>query len=440
MSGWTAAVTGTRRDAALEAARHVGQAISDPARVRRAALAASEQTAFPRSVGWREHDVAQGDAGLALACAHFDRCFPDAGWDRLGHEYLATAVRSVEGARVPPSLFSGLAGLAFVTTQLGRDGTRYARLAETIDAALAAETVALAQSVNARRNGLAVREFDAISGLAGVAVPLLCGRDRATTAAALTAAIDALVRLVREPGPDAPRWATPPELYVDAEEHRRYPRGNLNCGLAHGIPGPLASLSLALAAGVAVDGLREAVTEAAQWLAEHRCADRWGVNWPTMVTLPDSGPTHDGPSRAAWCYGSPGVARALWLAAVALDDGDLRVLAVDALASVFERPVAMRQIDSPTFCHGVAGLLQITLRFRHDTGLALFTDAATALVDQLVDAFEPHDSLLGFRAIEPEGDRVDQAGLLDGAPGVALVLLAATMPVEPSWDRLFLLA
>jgi hypothetical protein len=30
--------------------------------------------------------------------------------------------------------------------------------------------------------------------------------------------------------------------------------------------------------------------------------------------------------------------------------------------------------------------------------------------------------------------------LLDGAPGVALVLLAAATPVEPTWDRLFLLS
>jgi hypothetical protein len=35
---------------------------------------------------------------------------------------------------------------------------------------------------------------------------------------------------------------------------------------------------------------------------------------------------------------------------------------------------------------------------------------------------------------------VDQPGLLDGAPGVILALLAASTDVEPIWDRLFLLS
>jgi hypothetical protein len=42
--------------------------------------------------------------------------------------------------------------------------------------------------------------------------------------------------------------------------------------------------------------------------------------------------------------------------------------------------------------------------------------------------------------MEAGGRRVDNPGLLDGAPGVALALLAACCPAEPTWDRLFLLS
>ena len=93
-------------------------------------------------------------------------------------------------------------------------------------------------------------------------------------------------------------------------------------------------------------------------------------------------------------------------------------------------------MDSPTFCHGVAGLLQITLRFARDTALPDFQTARDDLITQLVGAHESA-SLLGFRHVEPQGTRVDQAGLLDGAPGILLVLLAATTRVEPAWDRMF---
>jgi hypothetical protein len=106
---------------------------------------------------------------------------------------------------------------------------------------------------------------------------------------------------------------------------------------------------------------------------------------------------------------------------------------------VYRRPPGARQVDSPTFCHGVAGLLQITLRFANESGRAVFVDAARALSRQMMDAYEPA-SLLGYRNLEPGGRRTDQPGLLDGAAGVPPVLLAASTAAEPCWDALFLLS
>ena len=109
------------------------------------------------------------------------------------------------------------------------------------------------------------------------------------------------------------------------------------------------------------------------------------------------------------------------------------------MEAVYRRPIDERRIDSPTFCHGIAGLLQVTLRFAHDTGLPVFSQAASELTEQLLAMYDP-ERALGYCSIEPGGNLVDQPGLLDGAPGVALVLLAASSNVEPTWDRLFLLS
>ena len=108
----------------------------------------------------------------------------------------------------------------------------------------------------------------------------------------------------------------------------------------------------------------------AAWLVRHRSADPFGANWPTVVPHEPGGQSA-GTSRlqsGGWCYGAPGVARAVWLAARALGDHALGELAIEAMAAVYQRPVEERRIDSPTFCHGVAGLLQVTLRFAHETG------------------------------------------------------------------------
>jgi class I lanthipeptide synthase len=437
--GWSIELAPDRRADALAAARDVAVRVTDRVRIDAAIVAARERTQFPNSVHWEPSGVAQGDAGLALLCAYLDRCFPSEGWDVVGHNFLASAAAHAERAALGPGLFSGLAGLGFVTAELGRDGTRYVRLSSTLDAALLPATAELTRALRGADHGLPVGQFDAISGLSGIGAYLRMRRLRPDVDAALVGLLEALVDLTRASAHGPPRWFTPVELMFDETTAAMYPNGHLNCGLAHGISGPLALMALAHADGMQVRGMRDAIAAIAAWLQGNRVDDAFGVNWPTMVALPGEGQRPDEPSRTAWCYGSPGIARALWLAGWALQDEELRSLATEAMRSVYQRPVHARQIDSPTFCHGMAGLLQITLRFAHDTGDPMFSAAATELTDQMLAAYNP-ERLLGFCSLEPGGIEIDQPGLLDGAPGVALVLLAAATQVEPTWDRLFLLA
>jgi hypothetical protein len=435
---WSAALARDRRIDALATACDVAARVTDRQRIEAAIVAARRQTQFPNSVHWEPWGVAQGDAGLALVCAYLDRCFPTEGWDVTGHDFLASAATHAERTALGPSLFSGIAGLGLVAAQLGRDGTRYTRLSSTLDAALVPPAVELTRALRSQQGGVPVGQFDVISGLSGLGAYLLTRRGEPHVDAALNGVLEALVDLTRASVHGPPRWFTPVELMFDETTAAMYPDGHLNCGLAHGIPGPLAFMALAHADGVEVPGMRDAIASIAAWLRDNRVDDAWGINWPTMVALPGEARPAE-PSRAAWCYGSPGVARALWLAGTALEDEHLMRVAIEAMRAVYDRPLPARQIDSPTFCHGVAGLLQITLRFAHDTREAVFTAAAADLTDQLLGAYDP-DRLLGFCSLEPGGNEVDQAGLLDGAPGVALVLLAAATDVEPTWDRLFLLA
>jgi lantibiotic biosynthesis protein len=342
-------------------------------------------------------------------------------------------------------MFAGLSGFAFAAWSLSRRGTRYQKLLAGIEEALSSQTIELANALWRQQEDVSVGQFDVISGLSGVGAYLLCRREHHEAAAALRAVLHALVALTGQEG-GIPRWHTPAHLIGDEEVMLRlYPNGNLNCGLAHGIPGPLGLMALAVRSGVEVDGLKEAIDRVANWLIQNRVDDDWGVNWPTAVPLAPDGkaaaeyPPPAEPSRSAWCYGSPGVARTLWLTGEALDNPGYRELAVEAMKAVYRRPVRERYIDSPTFCHGVAGLLQITLRFANDTGLPLFAEATENLSEQLLSLYDP-GSLLGYYSLEPGGQRVDQPGLLDGAPGVVLVLLAAATDVDPTWDRLFLLS
>lgn len=449
---WKPVLTGDLAAESVRVARDVSARLRSPEKVAGAAAAALAQTQFSRFIRWTPHTVSQGYAGLAILWGYMDSCFTHEGWDITGREHLALAVRGAEAASgIPVGLFAGWSGLAFSAWQLSLHGIRYRRLLSTLDQEIIPATFALANSLRGQRNGIGVGEFDVISGLSGVGAYLLCRSDQPGVADALQALVEALASMLDEDG-SLPLWRTPAALLWDDELRKSYPHGNLNCGLAHGIPGPLAVLSLALRSGVSNSGLPQAIATIADWLCDHRCDDSWGVNWPGVVpvaetetlagrTVEASGAqaVQDGPSRCAWCYGSPGIARALWLAGEALGRDDYREVAISAMEAVFRRPVAERRIDSPTFCHGVAGLLAITLRFANDTGATVFVEKSCILVQQLLERYRP-ESLLGFRNLEVEGHEVDQPGLLDGAPGIALVLLAAATGVEPTWDRLFLLS
>jgi hypothetical protein len=426
------------RDVAVEVARRA----TDVDLVADACAVAATQTAYPSTVRWAPGSVAQGDAGLALLAGQLDAYEPGVGWDVVAHHFLAVAARDAERASTGSSLFSGLAGLGLAAALASRDGQRYRRLLAAVDEAVAVEAISASEQLRNSRAGIPVAAFDAISGLAGVGVYLLLRRDNPTCRAALEETLRGLVALAEPAEP--PRWWTPAQLFANEAMARRHPHGSLNCGLAHGIPGPLALLALASLEGVTVSGQANAVHSIAEWLVQHRVQDAWGVNWPNAVAVASAAPEgipglHEPPGRAAWCYGGPGVARSLWLAGRALEDASLLSLAVSAMESVYARPVAVRHIDSPTFCHGIAGLLQITLRFSNDTDLPVFAAAAAALTEQLLSCYAPQ-RLLGFCSVEPDGRTVDQPGLLDGAPGIALALLAASTAAAPSWDRLFLLA
>ena len=298
----------------------------------------------------------------------------------VGHDQLRRAARAAEQQfPLDHSMFSGLGGLAFASWYLSRQGERYRKALRSIDAALLSlVTTATASFSRGNHHGVSVSTFDVISGLAGVGRYLLLRSSEASHRIALEGVLRFLVSLTVEQD-GIPHWHTPPRFLAGATIQDAYPQGNLNCGRRMEYR-PLALLSLATRHGITVEGQTEAMRRVAGWLCQHGFEDRWGLNWPTAVPLGLPASPHSAtqsispklkPSRTAWCYGSPGIARSLWLAGDAIGEAAFRNTAIAAMEAVYRRPLRARQIDSPTFCHGVAGLRQVTLRFAHDTGLPL---------------------------------------------------------------------
>jgi hypothetical protein len=197
---------------------------------------------------WRARELSSGYTGLALACGHLDRCFPDCDWDRVAHQYLRAAFDGASFVNVSgPGLFQGLAGVAFVVDYLSRDGTRYASMLAAAERELIPETLGLCRRVALIENGCEFHLFDVISGLAGVGLYLLRRQAKLDPSVALHPVIDGIVALARRRS-TPPAWHTPADR-LPASMLELYPDGNLNCGMAHGLPGVLAFLSLCKISG-----------------------------------------------------------------------------------------------------------------------------------------------------------------------------------------------
>jgi hypothetical protein len=415
----------------------------DPEHVQQIADQARERN--PKPWAW---DLTQpaACAELALFYHYLDRCFPEQTWRATSRSYLnLLAERSQQSAIASPGLFGGTSLMAFVVRQLSSDGRHAQGTLARLHQALASQVRPYSSWRRPADGGVAESDFDLISGAAGIVGYLT---SVSTPDSAVQEALQTLLAylvLLAEPGqiPGAERWLCPASLLVTERDRLQYPSGRFNCGLAHGFPGILAALALTALAGYDHPGLRESLAFGSEWLTQRQISDDWGVNWPSVIpqeqaSLPEQWRQLP-PARAAWCYGAPGVARSLWLAGRALQQDSYTQMSLEALYAVLARPLSERHIDGPTLCHGVAGLLLICLRFAHDCGDPLILSQIPGLVEQLLSLFDPQ-SPLGFRERGPDGSLVDQPDFLTGAPGVALALLAASTSVEPSWDRLLLLA
>jgi hypothetical protein len=427
-------LTASQRDQATAAAMTVCDRLRDPGRVESAARLAASQSShgslFP-DVG---PTLARGWAGIALLFEHADRCRPGEGWAGDARDALGRAAQLIaDGGGLPPGLAGGWAGIAFTSTYLSRNGQRYGHWRREITPQLERSALAMADLLARTGETWPFADFDHISGLAGMVAGLLS----ASATDAVAAVTGALVIGTLRKG-TGPPWPTAPDQISDQSLRLLFPAGLVNLGMAHGLAGVVAALALAVRADVAGPKGEIALGTAAEWL-EHqvRCVDGLPT-LPNVASLSKPG-VPVVPGRTAWCYGPPGAARALALAGSVLDRPELIQRATDLLLAGLEQPAAVARLNSPTFCHGVAGVLQIAARMAEYDGDHRVAEVIPDLCARLLDAFEP-DSLLGFRDIEAPCVPIDTPALLEGATGVALVLLSIAHEPTPDWDRAFLLS
>lgn len=362
--------------------------------------------------------LSRGAAGIAIL--HGIRARDGLASPRTAAAWLSAATSYPLSAAPGAGLWYGAAAVAYAIRNAAPG--RYRTAIRQLDQAIATQVAQQLARARARIDASArppLTEFDLVSGLTGLGIYLLRHRpdDRQ-----LREVLMYLVRLAEpvpasdEAGSGVPGWWT---STIPAGAGRgEFESGNANLGMAHGITGCLALMALSLRQGVTVSGLPETVRAVAAWLEAQRREAPAGPWWPERVTLArlrGTAPGGDGPRRPSWCYGTPGIARALQLASIATSDRALQRRAENALARCLADPAQMARLAEPSACHGRAGILLTAWHAAADAS----TPALAAAIPPLIEAL--------LASVPAAGGTPGPAGLIDGSAGTAAALhLAVT--------------
>jgi lantibiotic modifying enzyme len=345
--------------------------------------------------------LATGRAGVAVFLAYYAAVRNDDETGDLAARLVEESLDSATGMAILHQLYSGLAGVGWTLAHL--EGG-------LLDLSDGDPNDAIEQALlDVISTGMPLPGgYDLVSGLTGVGIYALERAPRPSSMQLLQAVVDRLAEW------DArnPFWWSPNDQ-LPSRLRSSFPSGAWNLGMAHGAAGVIAVLAKAHALGLESAG--PLLHRAVDWLLGERLPADAGSTFASLLA-PGVAPR---PSPLSWCYGDPGVAVALSLAARASASAEWRCAALETAEHAARRTLS-HVCDELFVCHGTGGLAHIFNRLHQESESELLRAAALTSLERVLDSISL-DAPSGF---------------LDGLAGIGLVLLGAATATPPDWDRL----
>lgn len=354
-------------------------------------------------------------------------------WDAAHGTARQLAASAISAPHPDDGLYRGAAAFAYALHASGPHPA-YKTALQRLDEAIVKLVRTKLNAAHARISSAEparIREYDVVSGLSGLGAYLL---RRGTFPGLLEDVLRYIVRLLLTPvtvaGQPVPAWWT-----LDSPTGQPSPQqtdGHGNFGIAHGVAGPIALLALSARAGHTVPGQHDALHHACHLLEKWAAGPDRRNAWPETVTLDrwSSGLPHaTPPGRPSWCYGLPGIARTLQLAALACHNDTARQRAEEALSACATDDRQLARLRDLTVCHGWTGTYLTLAAAAHDAS------TASTLPQHMPDLRARLNSALR------QFPWPSSAGLLTGADGIRLALHTLDQPdrVTPTWGTCLLI-
>jgi hypothetical protein len=340
-------------------------------------------------------------------------------------DLLDQATDAAAGLRLSASLYLGFPGIAWAAAHLA--GRLFAE--EEDDGNREVDEILWRALSRSSWEGT----YDLLTGLVGLGVYALERLPRPSAVRCLEGVIGQLAGRAEH----TPEGATlfSPVASLPPQYQKEFPAGAYVLGMAQGIAGVIALLGSACRAGVATREARPLLAAMVAWLlARERPPDR-SDRFP-HYHFPGVEPF---PSGLGWRMGDLGITASLLVAARGAGEAAWEAAARRIALAAAERRPAEGESPGPGLGDGAAGIGHVFNRLYQATGELELGKAAHFWFGHALALREPGTGIAGFR-VPYRGALLDEPGLIRGATGIGLALLAAVSHVDPAWDRVLLIS
>ncbi len=374
-----------------------------------------------KSVLEKNISLASGIPGISLFLTNYQRLIENpqdctdvinAGWQMV--------YQVIEGNQVTPSLYNGLAGIAWTVDYLQHNSPEpFEDYNEELDQHFE-------QLLSTTRW---TGEYELISGLCGIG---LYGLGRCDIDSGKRIAEKVIHHLIKNKCTDSngTYWVTDTgSAYRQGDKNTE----EVNLGLAHGTTGVIALLSKAVKKHVLLTQTAPLLQSACDWLLAQKNDDP-SQSYFSYNSLKQC------ESRLGWCYGDLSNAYVLYKAGLVLQNKALADAALSIAITTCERKKDQSGMVDASFCHGSSGIMFMYQRLSFYSGDETLTTAAQYWLAQTLELVDSDEDLSGFNYFRGRNNAAEEdLGFLEGFAGIGLALLAAIQTKEPDWDEVLML-
>ncbi|MCH1965364.1 lanthionine synthetase C family protein [Paraclostridium sordellii] len=330
------------------------------------------------------------------------------------------------------SLYGGLSGIAFSIKFISDEYPYYKKTLSKLNKLIVRKTNYMIQYIKHEKE-VKMSYYDIISGVSGVALYLMQFKDTY-----IIECVKNINKFLIDMSKIKKVYNEPIlGFYISSEnqflekEKRMYKRGTLNFGLSHGICSPLVALSLSYENGIIVENQKQTIESLLTILDKYKVEKEDCIFWNGVLSFEEYNSFDSNiyklEPRASWCYGTPGIARSIYIGGRAIGNDRYLDLAKDSLLYLCKKQDSSEwMLDSPTICHGLSGMAVVLNLMNHEEKNDAYLTSLKILLDDILNLYNKSNKYL-FKNIDEEiygkFKYEDNLDVLTGSSGVILTLM-----------------